>query len=536
MKIKLTRRQMLKASLGVAQMGLLGSFGLLSGRARAEGRPEGAPSRIITLHIQGGWMPVYAFCPLTPEEITTRLPEPREHSGEPCFFTPEQIRNLDGSGDAMDPRDPSLQRLRVPHMWDEAGLSAGMGDARSGTAPHMWAYREYGLHENLNIVHGVDMKTASHEGAVVSAMCGAAGSSYRAPAVHSVVASRLYQEFAGSRPLPAIALGSLAPVPVPLGLAPEGAPTILPNLDALQYSLSERPDTAWKGLRDRQMQDVPDFSNSVTTPIGVNKLEAHVLERMRAIAKNANTPEDAYLESMYDMYSGVSQQLARDVMTMVESQTGWENLPHPHWVNSNWTPYGVMHGRGISSDSGTGYANVFNLALRLMKADVTSAISIGVRGVGNYYFDSHGDGHPDQFLHNRSILDCIGRFLGEMKATQLGDGRTLLDDTLVLVFSEFARTWPTSNTCDHWPITSTIFAGAQTSPNRMIGGYDFSNIHPNGTGPNGAPMAIVDEGETAAKMRPATSADVVYTALAGMGIHGHFIPGGAGTIQGVFES
>ena len=293
----------------------------------------------------------------------------------------------------------------------------------------------------------------------------------------------------------AIALGSLAPVPVPLGLAPEGAPTILPNLDALQYSLSERPDTAWKGLRDRQMQDVPDFSNSVTTPIGVNKLEAHVLERMRAIAKNANTPEDAYLESMYDMYSGVSQQLARDVMTMVESQTGWENLPHPHWVNSNWTPYGVMHGRGISSDSGTGYANVFNLALRLMKADVTSAISIGVRGVGNYYFDSHGDGHPDQFLHNRSILDCIGRFLGEMKATQLGDGRTLLDDTLVLVFSEFARTWPTSNTCDHWPITSTIFAGAQTSPNRMIGGYDFSNIHPNGTGPNGAPMAIVDEGD-----------------------------------------
>jgi hypothetical protein len=323
---------------------------------------------------------------------------------------------------------------------------------------------------------------------------------------------------------------------VPLDLAPEGAPTILPNLDALQYSLSERPDTAWKGLRDRQMQDVPDFTGSVTTQVGVNKLEAHVLERMRAIARNANSPEDAYLESMYDMYSGVSQQLARDVMTMVESETGWENLPHPHWVNSGWTPYGLMHGRGISSDSGTGYANVFNLALRLMKADVTSAISIGVRGVGNYYFDSHGDGHPTQFLHNRSLLDCIGRFLGEMKATPLGDGRTLLDDTLVLVFSEFARTWPTSNTCDHWPITSTIFAGAQTWPNRMIGGYDFNGIHPNGTGPNGAAMAIVDEGESEAKMRPATSADVVYTALAGMGIHGHFIPGGAGTIQGVFKS
>lgn len=535
MKTKLTRRQLLKASLGAAQLGLLGSFGLFGGHARAAGRPEGAPSRLVTIYIQGGWMPIYAFCPLSPQQILERLPEPGTASGEPAFFTPDQVRNLDGTGDAPDPNDPSIQRLRVPHLWDEAGLSAGMGDARSNTAPHMWAYREYDLHQNVSAVHGIDMKTAAHEGAVISAMCGAAGSNYRAPAVHSVVAARLHEEFKDVRPLPAVALGSLAPVPVAMDLSPEGSPTILPNLDTLQYALSERPDVAWEGLRDRTVQDIPDYSNAVTTPIGVNRIERRTLDRLRSISNNAGSASDAYLESMYDMYKGVSTQLARDIISMVEAQNGWENLPHPHWVNSNWTPYGLMHGRGIQSDSGTSYANVFDLALRLMKADVTSAISLGVRGNGNFYFDTHGQGHPDQFLHNRSILDCVGRFLGEMKATMMPDGKSLLDDTLVLVFSEFARTWPNSNTCDHWPITSTLFAGGPVWPNRMIGNYDFEGIPVNGNGPNGASIAIVDEGEVEAKMRPPTSADVVYTALSGMGIHDHFIPGGAGTIQGVFS-
>ncbi len=537
MSNKLSRRQILKAGLGLSQLGLLGSFGLLNSPSsvRAEGRPQNAPSRIVTLYVHGGWMPIYAFCPLSSQQILDLLPEPTTESGEPAFFTPEDIRNLDGSGDALDPDDPSFMRLRSPHLWDEASLSAGMGDPRQNTSPHMWAYKEYELYKRLSIVHGIDMKTASHEAGTISAMCGAAGSNYRAPAIHSVVAAKLYEEFKNKRPLPAVAIGQ-APVPVALNLAPYGSPTVLPNLDAIQYALSERPDNAWKGLRTRGTQEVPDFSNAITTPIDVNAMERHSMDRIRSIAQNANSASDAYLESMYDMYQTVSKQLAQDVIAMVEAQNGWENLPHPHWVNSGWTPYGLMHGRGISSDSGSSYANVFNLALRLMKADVTSAISIRLRGVGNFYFDSHGDGHRTQFLHNRSILDCIGRFLGEMQATPLPDGRSLLDDTLVLVFSEFARTWPNSNTCDHWPITSTLFAGGPVIPNRMLGSYDFEGLHPNSTGPNGGVLSVIEEGEAAPKMRPPTSADVVYTALAGMGIHDHFIPGGAGTIQGLFQS
>jgi hypothetical protein len=365
-------------------------------------------------------------------------------------------------------------------------------------------------------------------------MCGAAGASYRAPAIHSVVAQRFYESTIDTRPVPAVSIGR-APVPVPLDTSPEGSPTILATLDTLRYSMSERPDLAWEGLRGRQVQDVQGYRDVVATPIGVNPMEKRTLDRLRAIARNSNAPTDAFKESMFDMFSTVSNQLAQDIIARVEQFQGWEHQPHPHWVASNWTPYGMMHGRGTSSDSGSGYATVLDLALQLMKADVTSSISVGLRGLSDFRFDNHGDGHPQQFLHNRSLLDCIGRFLGEMKATPAGDGKSLLDDTLVLVFSEFARTWPTSNSCDHWPITSTLFAGGGVHPNRMIGNYDFEGIGPRGVGPNGAPVALVEEGESEATRRPPKSADVIRTALEGLGIHDHFIPGGAGTIQGVLS-
>ncbi len=533
--MKMTRRQMLMASLGAGQLALLSSMGWRGGK-RAHAASGDRPTRLLTLWVDGGWMPAYAFCPLGRQDILDRIPAPSRSSGEPAFFTPEQIRNLDGSGDAPDPLDPAFQRLRVPHLWDEAALSSGAADPRTGqnTAPHMWAYRQYGLHENLSVVHGVDMGTASHEGGLISAMCGAAGASYRAPSIHSVVAQRLYETYFDTRPVPAVALGN-APVPVPLDLAPEGSPTVLSTADALRFAMSERPDLAWEGLRSRVVEDVPDYHGVVASPIGVNAMERHNLDRLRAIAANSNAPTDAFMQSMFEMFSGVSNQLAQDVITAVESQAGWEHLPKPFWIPQSWTPYGMMHGNGISSDSGGGYQTIFDLALKLMKADVTSSISVGLRGLGGFRFDNHGDGHAAQFLYNRSLLDGIGRFLGEMKATPAGDGRSMLDDTLVLVFSEFARTWPTSNTCDHWPITSTIFAGGGVAPNRMIGNYDFTGIPMGGVGPNGAAVSILEEGESEPITRPPKSADVIRTALEGLGIEDHFIPGGAGTIQGVLS-
>ena len=115
-----------------------------------------------------------------------------------------------------------------------------------------------------------------------------------------------------------------------------------------------------------------------------------------------------------------------------------------------------------------------------------------------------------------------------MKATPVGNGKSLLDDTLVLVFSEFSRTWP-GTACDHWPSTSVMIAGGGTHGNRQLGGFD---LEASGYSPLGVPSAIVDEGGQMIE-RPLRTADIIYTSLVALGVEDFFLPGGPGEIVGV---
>jgi uncharacterized protein (DUF1501 family) len=152
------------------------------------------------------------------------------------------------------------------------------------------------------------------------------------------------------------------------------------------------------------------------------------------------------------------------------------------------------------------------------------------------YWDTHGGGHDVQSVQMRAVLDVVGRLLNEMATIPLADGRTMLDDTLVVMLSDFARTWPKSGTCDHWPITSVVFAGANVKGNRMVGGYDFTGLSEGTHGPNGAGADLLDEDGNPMR-RPLISADVAFTALHAFGIAGPdaFIGGGPGEIVGVLS-
>jgi hypothetical protein len=130
----------------------------------------------------------------------------------------------------------------------------------------------------------------------------------------------------------------------------------------------------------------------------------------------------------------------------------------------------------------------------------------------------------------RATLDMIGRFLGEMKATPTSSGRSLLDDTMVLLISDFSRTWPRSNTCDHWPMTSVALIGGGITPNRAVGGYDTSGDL-TVAGFNGLPIELEENGQVVT--RPPRSGDVIHTALSAMGISKFFIPGGSGNALGI---
>ena len=535
--MKVTRRELLKLGLGAAQMALLGGFGLSPRRARADAS-GGRPNKLLTIYMAGGWMPAYFFCPMDDATIRTYIPPAgaaQAYRNEPLFYDPEHVINLDGSGAAPDAEDARFQRLRVARRWDEEALSQGQGDRRQGTAPHGWAWKYYRLYEDTCVVHGIDQGTAAHESGKISAMCGAAGSRYRAPAMHAVVANALYDAYSSSRPLGSVSLG-LAPVPDALGLPARAAPVSIQGLETLAYTLSERPDQAWEGLRGTRAEQprVAYDGQVLPSTLAANPMDDYVMRRIRRLRGTTNRGTDLFYEAMHEMVATVSSQLAQDVVTTLEMTPAWEMLEHPYWIPSNWSPFGADLGGGVTSDSGGTWRDSFDLTLKLLKSDLCSAISLDCRGLGNYYFDSHGNGHPIQFLQVRATLDVVGRLLGEMKSTPTSGGRSLLDDTQVVIFSEFARTWPGSGNCDHWPITSVAFVGGCARGNRMIGNYDFTNLSPTVNGPNGASIDLIDEGGDPTVRAP-RSADVAHTVYHLMGIEDFFIPGGSAEIVGVLS-
>src|SRR5260370_41133119 len=98
--MKLSRRLLLKAGLGATQVALLAKFGLWGGRARAAS--ANGPDRLLTLFVPGGWMPSYVFSPLSGPQISRVIPPVQTFGNEHVFYTPAQVSNLDGSGDALN--------------------------------------------------------------------------------------------------------------------------------------------------------------------------------------------------------------------------------------------------------------------------------------------------------------------------------------------------------------------------------------------------------------------------------------------------
>src|SRR5262249_22172322 len=124
---------------------------------------------------------------------------------------------------------------------------------------------------------------------------------------------------------------------------------------------------------------------------------------------------------------------------------------------------------------------------------------------------------------------------GELKSTPAPGlpGKSLLDDTLVIVVSEFGRTWAAKGGSgyslgdDHHPFTSIVYAGGNVAGNRQVGGYEV----PSGLG---VPVDIVEENGQASQRVP-RAADGITTALRVLGLdfHDFFIPGGYGEVTGI---
>lgn len=523
----LSRRHLLKATLGATQLALLAKVG---GPKAARAQTFDGPDKLLTLFLGGGWQSPWSFIPMSAQQIATSIPPPITTLGEPIWFSASQVVNLDGTSGAGGAIPP----LRVARLWDQAALAAGMPDPRTGgqTSPNGWSWVQHQLWNNAMVVHGVDQRTVAHVGGQVSALTGIASSEFKSPSLQAWAADGLFSRFP-DRPLPSVWISG--PAPELVGLRPEAAPANITRVSDIQFLYSNRLSRPWTNLKAADVGAAlpPRAFDGAALDGGfvLNPIEDRVARRLRSYRGAVNPASENVLQQLHDGLSGVSKVLARDVTSIVQATRGIEHTPRPFWAGAG-TGHFAVDVPAFNSDGGGTWNADFDLALRLLKSNICTSVAVGARAPANQSWDNgHAEGHRSQFVQVRAIFEVIGRLLGEMKATPgQKAGKSLLDETLVVVLSDFARTWPNSGpTSDHWAANSVIFAGGGIETNRMLGGYDI--VDPKAVGYDGTPLQVRED--TGVVTRVPRSADIVTTALAVLGVTGVRISGGNGEILGV---
>jgi hypothetical protein len=508
----------MQAGIGATQLALLGKVS--APRFARAATPTGGPTRLLTFHLPGGFYQSGFFCPMNTAQINGVVPPQTTYQGDLVYFNASQVQNLDGSGDADGPG--GYRRIRVPRQWDDGALSAG----QAGASPQGYAWVHHKLWERCVVVHGVDQGTAGHVPGYVSAMCGVASNEYKSPGIHAWVANALFDRFGDDRPLASVTVGGESAVEA-AHLRPEVSGISVGSTESIGYMASQRVDSAWAGFRNRPLVAHPSFDGSGSTQVPMNRIEERVARRLRAMRGVAPPGTDSFYESIYNSLAGVSKLLAKDVITQIENTPGFEHTPVPFWA-AGPTRFSVTHA-GKVVDGKREWEPRFEPALRLLKSGLTSAVSAWAWAPNFDGFDNHGE--PGYGIHTnyvRTTLDVVGRFIGEMKATPIGGGRTLFDDTLIMIVSDFGRTNP-KHGCEHWPVGSVVFTGANVADNRMVGNYETPDLGAQGF--EGSKTDVLDGGNVI--NRKLTSADVVQTAVRLFGIDNAFIPGGSAEIAGV---
>jgi hypothetical protein len=533
-----TRRQLLKAGLGAASLGLIDKLGLplLSPRtARANtgyGAGSGKPTKLLTIYVPGGWSSYYMWCSLTASEISKFMKPfwhlPGNANSQWVFYDPEHVTNTDGSGDELG--NDGYQKLRVPRVWDEEALLANQGSINFlRTFGWAWANPDWKVWEKCNVVHGIHTESAAHGSAMIGMLTGTTGATFTNPSIHARVAYAMAAAYGDDRPLGSMNIGPTLVLPQAGNLPSTAAPTSVSSLAGLEPLLSET-GPHWKGLHNRNQHPEFDYwGQSLGLSIPTNSIDEDLLGHTRSLAGSS---DDLLFEQIYDGYRGISRQLAADILSQIDNSPGLSSVEPAYWNHSAAMPhFSTFYSYNPAVQE---YAD---LTLKLLSSDTCSAIHLAW---GDINHDNHGySSHVLQFTDMRQTFEQIGRFLAYMNMIPGAEGGTLLDETLVMIGSEFSRNWPKSGFCDHWPVDSVCFAGGNVHGNRMIGGFDMevgmgvkADEIEKSHGFLGKKIDLIDENGAPMTRQPLRK-DIVHSALDIMGIPDTFLPGGPGKILGL---
>ena len=528
--MKLSRRRLLGTALGMGQLALLERSGLLSSSPARAAVDSALPSRLLTIWIDGGCHWETMFTALTSAGISKYIPAP---AGGliPFGYTAAQVSNFDRT--SFDPNEAGpVRKLRGPVYWNWDDPQARTGvvpgsDGQQQFRPYgyAWADPAYKLYDKTCVLVGADQGTASHVSGRIASMSGVAGATFRSPAVQAVVANAMRARFP-DRPLLNVHLGGTAPTA--LGLPSAASPTTMTGLSSVEPTLSDRREGAWKGLRARTASANIGFDGSTGEgSIARTIVDENLAKSMRAMRGRSNTGSDALLEQLYDSYKDHSALITRDVMTSLSQTRGFEHLSGGIYDEPT-ACIGSADACGPFLSTGP-----WDFALQLLKSDLVTSVNLRATSIGNASFDTHAQNGPQVHTNHLHIaFESIGRMLLEMDLTPAGNGKTLLDDTLVYIYSDFGRTFPLFGS-DHHPATCAVLVGGGVRGNQMIGGYDESI---NGT-PLGSAVDLINE-DGARETRMPKSQDVAATVMRAFGLEpgrDFFLPGGYGVFDGALN-
>ncbi len=252
-------------------------------------------------------------------------------------------------------------------------------------------------------------------------------------------------------------------------------PYSLSSMAMVESTVSDRRGSAWEGLRARTMVDGIGFDGKPTggtLPLTIN--DEMVLQAIRSRRGRSTSGTDAQYRQLYETTLGVSKTIARDVLSLLDKTKGFEHLDAD-----------PLYAGGALATACIGYADScgpvrptgsYDFALRLLKSNLVTSLTLRATSIGNTSFDVHlSGGAVAQTSHLRIALEAIGQMLNEMALTPASSGTgTLLDETLVYIYSDFGRTFARSGQdgTDHHPATCGILVGGNIRGNQMLGGYD----------------------------------------------------------------
>jgi hypothetical protein len=126
--------------------------------------------------------------------------------------------------------------------------------------------------------------------------------------------------------------------------------------------------------------------------------------------------------------------------------------------------------KSLDFNTGSTLSEQSAFALDALELDLCRCASITY----NPGWDTHQDNDGPQSTYFESLFSSLQDIMASLASRPGTKAASLADETVVVVFSEMART-PTLNADngkDHWPVTSALVVGPGIDGGRTVGGFD----------------------------------------------------------------